>query len=1313
MGTKNLLILFFLLLTGNVIWAQAPAILNLNPTNGVAGTLITVTGTGFNNAQKLTIGGIATVIVSNTNTQLTAMVMPGTTGGNVELTTSGGANTAGQSFTVGNSFYPTRVQGKDLSQLVNAGQALKQSYSVAINADGGTAIVGNPTDNGEVFIYTRTKASWRQQGNKLTATSNDGLPENFGNAVGLSANGNIAIVGAPNDNQKKGAVWVFLRNDNTWQQSGIKLEGTEGNANGAFIGRSAAISADGKTIVAGGFSAASKNAVWVFTQTGTQWQQSALLEVPDGGKSGKEKQPIALSADGNTIAVKGLNASYVFYHAVSGWVAQGGSILGSDQTASSYYPDFQITALALNADGNTLISGGSPETYQFGGAWVFVRKAGQWAQQAKLTPSPRPYNEFSRFGSSVSLSADGNTAAIGMPGYNNFAGAVEGGAVMFFTRSGNTWKAPDFSILYGENLNTPGGSDPGALVDTVNHHQGLASAISADGRVAIAGSVSNSSDGGCPWIFADYKRPSQTITFTQPGPVTYGVPDFDPGATSTNKGRPIKYLVSQPSSGTMVNGKLHITGAGNVSISASQDIGNDFYGPNTVYANITVNKAPLTIKPDDTVRIYQQSNPQFTVKYTGLVNGDTDKSFLYFQVSASAGKDSPPGTYPITAYVQTNNYDITDIKGTLTVIPPPVVLTITGKHIYGEADFVPDATSPNTQEPIIFTSSNPAVATIVNNKIHVIASGTTQITASQATDGYYPAYSTMQPLTIDKAPLYIKADDAIRITATANPTFTVKYTGFINQTDSLNNSISLVTTTTATIFSPPGTYPITVSGGVSANYTLVYQTGILTVISPPITFVKPANVTYGATDFSPVATSLNTTQPITFTSSNPAVATIVNNKVRVIASGTTQITASQATDGYYPAYSITQPLTVDKAQLTITANNQSMFVGDAFPLLTIKYSGFVNGDDSTALITLARIATTATSASPAGTYPIVVSGATSRNYVFTYINGQFTVTNAIPTIASFSPATAIAGTTVTITGTHLDNVTAVKFGNTGAASFTAVSKTTLTAVVAGGSSGNVSVTAPGGTVSLTGFTFMYTLPTSNFVLTTTGTTCNGSDNGSLKITAAQTLNYTATITGNGLNTPYTFTTTKTITNLAPGTYNVCITVTDQPDYKQCYDAMITEPKDLSVYAEVNPNQDQLSLALGGGVNYTIKLNGVQYNTTESSINLPLSLGDNEVEVTTDKLCQGIFKKIFNIESRIIPYPNPFQSALKLNLGIKSVGSVVVEIHDLANGKLVYLKQYANQSGILSLELGELKNHVYSLKLTRDGKENVYKILKQQ
>lgn len=89
-----------------------------------------------------------------------------------------------------------------------------------------------------------------------------------------------------------------------------------------------------------------------------------------------------------------------------------------------------------------------------------------------------------------------------------------------------------------------------------------------------------------------------------------------------------------------------------------------------------------------------------------------------------------------------------------------------------------------------------------------------------------------------------------------------------------------------------------------------------------------------------------------------------------------------------------------------------------------------------------------------------------------------------PTISAFSPVTAATGATVTITGTHFIGVTAVTFGGVSAGSFTVVSPTTITAVVPSGPSGQVSVTTPGGTATLGGFS---SLPTVDGFSPTEGT----------------------------------------------------------------------------------------------------------------------------------------------------------------------------------------------------------------------------------
>ena len=100
-----------------------------------------------------------------------------------------------------------------------------------------------------------------------------------------------------------------------------------------------------------------------------------------------------------------------------------------------------------------------------------------------------------------------------------------------------------------------------------------------------------------------------------------------------------------------------------------------------------------------------------------------------------------------------------------------------------------------------------------------------------------------------------------------------------------------------------------------------------------------------------------------------------------------------------PNYSITYvpgTLAVGQAALTITANNASKTYGSANPVLSVSYSGWVNGDAPSSLTTAPTVVTTATATSPAGSYPITPSGAADPNYSFTYVPGTLSV-EGLPT----------------------------------------------------------------------------------------------------------------------------------------------------------------------------------------------------------------------------------------------------------------------------------------------------------------------------
>ncbi|HWD87509.1 MAG TPA: FG-GAP-like repeat-containing protein [Mucilaginibacter sp.] len=237
------------------------------------------------------------------------------------------------------------------------------------------------------------------------------------------------------------------------------------------------------------------------------------------------------------------------------------------------------------------------------------------------------------------------------------------------------------------------------------------------------------------------------------------------------------------------------------------------------------------------------------------------------------------------------------------------------------------------------------------------------------------------------------------------------------------------------------------------------------------------------------------------------------------------------------------------------------------------------------------------------------------------------------------------------------------------------------------------------------------LPQNNFTIAVTSATCRGSKDGSVKIEAAQSLNYIATITGNGLNSPYPFTDSVQINNLSAGTYNVCITITGQSGFSQCYDVVVAQPQDLSVYSTVNPD-NSLTLMLNGGNQYNITLNGTLHTTSDNFITLPLAVGNNDLKVTTDRLCQGTYQKIINVSGNITPYPVPFEDVLNLNLGNTIIGNVIVKINDISTGKLVLSGQYSDISGVLQLDTTPLGNGAYVLHLLMNNTEKIFKIVKK-
>jgi hypothetical protein len=132
-------------------------------------------------------------------------------------------------------------------------------------------MVGGRYDNngvGAAWVWTRSGTVWTQLGGKLVGTGGMGGTTVQGFSVALSADGNTAIVGGWIDTGGIGAAWVYIRTNGVWTQQGSKLVGT-GAVGNAGQGLSVALSADGNTAIVGGRRDNSDTgAAWAFTRSG-------------------------------------------------------------------------------------------------------------------------------------------------------------------------------------------------------------------------------------------------------------------------------------------------------------------------------------------------------------------------------------------------------------------------------------------------------------------------------------------------------------------------------------------------------------------------------------------------------------------------------------------------------------------------------------------------------------------------------------------------------------------------------------------------------------------------------------------------------------------------------------------------------------------------------------------------------------------------------------------------------------------------------------------------------------------------------------
>jgi len=235
-------------------------------------------------------------------------------------------------------------------------------------------------------------------------------------------------------------------------------------------------------------------------------------------------------------------------------------------------------------------------------------------------------------------------------------------------------------------------------------------------------------------------------------------------------------------------------------------------------------------------------------------------------------------------------------------------------------------------------------------------------------------------------------ESPLTLTATASSGLGITYS-------SSNPSVATASGNKLT-FHSLGTSEITARQSGNATYAPAKFIKPLTVSKgdQTITFDPLPEKSYGDTDFNPGATA-SSGLTVTYSSDNPDVATINGGMINIVSPGTALITASQSGSPLYnPATPVEQTLTVNKADLTFTADDKTRPYLEPNPELTYTITGFLFDDDESDLDILPGIETSAVQDSPVDDYPITFTGGSDNNYNYVFVDGVLTLTKIDQTI---------------------------------------------------------------------------------------------------------------------------------------------------------------------------------------------------------------------------------------------------------------------------------------------------------------------------
>jgi hypothetical protein len=421
----------------------------------------------------------------------------------------------------------------------------------------------------------------------------------------------------------------------------------------------------------------------------------------------------------------------------------------------------------------------------------------------------------------------------------------------------------------------------------------------------------------------------------------------------------------------------------NITAEAGSDADDDIrYFP----GRMTVLPAVLSMTPGNAEMYEGEEIPSVNITYSGFRNGDTEGTAIATAPTTytEATRHAPAGSYPIVATggMTNGNYKLSCMQnGTLIIHEDPIDGTdLTARVGISQDNWHAWGTTNTQYAPAVKTKDGRTA------QMTEVYEGTTETTGelmwqevTGLPNGDYVvevfANAVYTPNRGFDTSVEEGDEDVAYVEANGERTYvdvrfgeSVPWNGFYR----INTTVTDGKLRISMVAEKPGT-----------NWHTIQ---IKRLVKLPETIVTADNKTMVYGDEVP---------ELTYTTDGPALdgtPQLTTTATSASPVGTYPITVERGTETNERVVYVAGTLTITKAPLTVGAKDETITEGDAIPTFTLTYDGFRNNDnEATAFTTKPRATTTATSSSPAGSYPIKVSGGKAKNYELSYEQGTLTI----------------------------------------------------------------------------------------------------------------------------------------------------------------------------------------------------------------------------------------------------------------------------------------------------------------------------------